>query len=355
MSQALLGIRNQRTALYYPYFSIPTNYLKQVLLYWDTISSIIPDMAEENNPNIYTPEMAYLESLSIFYPIRPEKFLLDPLNSQHRENIRAEFLSLLDSIHLQASPIKNATQIHMGKLYAAFTKDLEEHQLLLSTALSTDGFCQIDRHAGYVYMSILAKYLAESQFDLMVPVTNIKESHNFAFLQKRKLPQTVCFDFLLKDILPLPTDETSIDDILQFKTRRYDELLRFRLLLDDFNKKIGSCESLDEIHQMTASFKDDLVIGVSDIHRTLKESRISCIAGSIRTLITMAPSMFSAGCNASTLIEKNTFVKEALMLGSSFLGILYLGVELANYVNSKSAFKNISPYSYLLHAHRDFL
>ena len=80
----------KRTILYYPTIRIPTTiWLRQALLYWDEIASIVPRDYEDNAFDPYTPEIQYLKSEGQFRPIRPETFVADERGTKefHKELI----------------------------------------------------------------------------------------------------------------------------------------------------------------------------------------------------------------------------------------------------------------------------
>jgi hypothetical protein len=63
-----------RTVLYYPTIKVPEGkWLKQALLYWDNVASIVPYDYDGNVSIPFTSEIEFLLDEKIFKPVRPEK------------------------------------------------------------------------------------------------------------------------------------------------------------------------------------------------------------------------------------------------------------------------------------------
>lgn len=89
----------------------------------------------------------------------------------------------------------------------------------------------------------------------------------------------IAIDFELYGMLPVPSEDTPLADILEFKEQRRDELIAFRNHLDDiYQKIIGSADipraKNTEISKLEASLKDlNKVLGESGIRRVIASMR----------------------------------------------------------------------------------
>jgi hypothetical protein len=89
----------------------------------------------------------------------------------------------------------------------------------------------------------------------------------------------MAIDFELYGMLPVPSGDTPLADILEFKEKRRDELIAFRNHLDDiYQKIIGSADvpraKNTEISKLEASLKDlNKVLGESGIRRVITNMR----------------------------------------------------------------------------------
>jgi hypothetical protein len=69
-------MQSKRTILYYPSIRVPmTPWLRQVLLYWDEVSSIVPYEVENNAFFPISYDIQYLRDEGEFRPIHPEMLI----------------------------------------------------------------------------------------------------------------------------------------------------------------------------------------------------------------------------------------------------------------------------------------
>lgn len=110
--------------------------------------------------------------------------------------------------------------------------------------------------------------LGQENIDLVLPKNNFIKSDGIEIDLYRSLP--------------IPTTETSLEDILKFKDKRKDELLEFRYLMDTFYLEI--IKSGDSERAMIASV-DRIQKKISDIDRVMNESMFSRIKGNLKVNI----------------------------------------------------------------------
>ena len=110
--------------------------------------------------------------------------------------------------------------------------------------------------------------LGQENIDLVLPKNNFIKSDGIEIDLYRSLP--------------IPTTETSLEDILKFKDKRKDELLEFRYLMDTFYLEI--IKSGDSESAMIASV-DRIQKKISDIDRVMNESMFSRIKGNLKVNI----------------------------------------------------------------------
>lgn len=82
----------------------------------------------------------------------------------------------------------------------------------------------------------------------------------------------------LYEALPVPSGDVAIDDILEFKERRSDELISLRNHLDDVYQKIISSEDIDRARLTEIS---KLSKSLNDLHKAYDESISSKILSSV--------------------------------------------------------------------------
>lgn len=89
-------------------------------------------------------------------------------------------------------------------------------------------------------------------------------------------------DFELYGMLPIPSTDTPLNDILEFKEKQRDELLAFRVYLDEIYQQIISSADIPRAKNTELA---KLEIAVKDLDKLLKENLIKRTVGNIRNTI----------------------------------------------------------------------
>jgi hypothetical protein len=91
----------QRAILYYPTIDVPTgDWLRQALLYWDEVGSIVP--AQWEHSHRYRDDIRYLKDEGQFRAFRPELLTQSPALDRARKNLEREFITLVESPDFQS-------------------------------------------------------------------------------------------------------------------------------------------------------------------------------------------------------------------------------------------------------------
>lgn len=86
----------------------------------------------------------------------------------------------------------------------------------------------------------------------------------------------------LYDMLPVPSQDTPLLDILEFKHKRNDELVAFRCYLDELNEKIITSKDIPRAKNAQLS---RLELSLKDIDRTINESGFKRITTNLKHVI----------------------------------------------------------------------
>lgn len=300
-----------QSILYYPTIDIQDgNWLRNAVLYWDSVSSIVP--FEEYDQ--LSPELKYLKENGVYFP----SFPADLFQSRYADEFSTTFLSRLKNYTsqkttvshieqrcskktgrqpLQSSAIRARQRIHKKKIHAPLFYDLIHRQKIpptLRKLLSDnhliddygfDGWMEIDSNVAEIYMQTLAEYTAKSSCQEMVIGTDKRSNQEELYCRlPSSLPQ-VCYSLQLENCFPQPRMDTSYEDILAFKESRKQELQHFRILLRDLEKTLSNCQSAQEIKFAEESFREQWQVGIADMEKMYKDCGIACVLGSIRSLI----------------------------------------------------------------------
>lgn len=326
-----------RCILYYPHiYQISDNWLRQALLYWDEIGSIVPQSYEEKES--YTNELAFLKDQGIFRPFRTDIV--------HEKEESANFVNEIKDITLSDEFKKKVGkeservfnfQIYREKVhYYVF-------EFLKDTGLAKKGnsdWFSFEVNTGLLYMSLLAKYLASKNTESStICGTDLAEYEHLTFGAKSNSASSEGLKLKFLELLPVPTENVAFQDIVQFKKTRREELLSFRKVILDVQTKLQNCEDKYSATEVLTGFSEEMEIEQLRLRRLLDENRISFAAGTIETISKVKASDWIAGILSSGLSLAATF-----------------GINLSKYAidkrNEQSKLLHNSAFSYLYSAER---
>lgn len=147
----------------------------------------------------------------------------------------------------------------------------------------------------------------------------------------------------LYNSLPIPTEDTSLEDVLMFKDKRKDELLEFRSLMDNFYLEL--LKSGDSERAVIA-YIDRIQNKVGDIDRVMNESMFNRIRGNVKVRFDLKDAM------------QNTFIglagghKLGFPTTAAFLGFgsSFINIEAEMFLKPKNLSSELKDYAYLYYA-----
>jgi hypothetical protein len=245
----------RRTIIYYPNIDIPdSKWLRNSLLYWDEVSSIVPRSIETD---LYTNShlIAQLRDEGEYRAIFPDQLMQsDVFNDFENEvinklswNNRARFkryrnINEFGSIARTREPrslvhnekVFNNFDIHREKISNRIFEKLEQ-----SGMVSWNGdWMSFDDQSANIYMATLAKFSALSDANYTVIGTDkpnlINSVYPVSYLYRKPVKYTTPIVNLSLNILPTPTNDVPIEKIIKFKKKYREELLAFRNQINQF-------------------------------------------------------------------------------------------------------------------------
>lgn len=363
----------KRTILYYPTINIPSDsWLRHSLLYWDEVSSIVPKSWDDKILTSLSKDIHYLIDEGQFRPVKPEDLISKNANWQEFENFIQEFKEIIISPHFKAlinrnqffagrkyriheNKINSYLRIHHNKISDNIIDFLKEENLIESHPHHE--WIYFERNTALLYMSLLAKYLADidSNYTTIGTDNNAYEGLNFKRVSEENgFPVISCN---LNNILPTPLTNVPLKKIISFKKQREQNLRHFQSTISDFQRKISTASSRAEIKDITYNFEGNLINGVNDLSATLNDHKIDFAVKSVKSLINLKTPTSIA--SALTLVDSvaNLDYLHSIPLSLKFLGLGTMGaVELTtNYIennNKQRAKLRESPFSYVYYARK---
>lgn len=303
---------HERTALYYPYLVPRDNlWLKQALLFWDKLGSIIPEQAK-SVPGLFTDDLEYLESVGIFIPKDPTDFsyLINPdyIIEDMKQIITNPRFPIIKQQYFKAIGIQEqnsgsyVTAMYGDKFTPDIIRELRELGINIFESKSADEYMMGIVEAG-IYMSIFAKhfagassgYMARPDKQTIVPVTDSPAIRDLLYYISSSSDHSriTGINLILKNLFPSPGEDVPLTDILDFKIKRQDQLLRFRKVMDKYYRQLSQIKYPEELVMASNDIADEINDSVKELANAMKDARQSVIFSSAELLLEVGAATFS--------------------------------------------------------------
>lgn len=354
-----------QSILYFPSISIPRGrWLNNALLYWDSVSSIVP-----NRDFAVSPLLSRLSHYGVYRPVYPRELFCSAQQDLFIDEViermsvfirRYPHLQLV--AHNREDWIKLALPfdfLHQDKVMYILEDFFRKNGVLYDR--QEDGFYTMFRPAADLYLSILAKYMAKIADQDMVIGTD-RPAHFLRLyprLPKSGLPSTdelppfeLCFSIALDKALPSLNPDVPIETLLSFRETRHDELVHLQRVLAEFRTAVSTCASVPQLESEICSFRARWEQEVSDFARMLHESRINFIWGSLKTIAEISvPGLIET--LARYFVGGIPSWLAAAVCGAA--GLIGVGVSISNYRKDCSKIIRENPFAYLHFAQKNNL
>lgn len=346
-----------KRALFYPQIDIADEgWLKNAMLYWDEIYTIVPESISEP----YSTEAAKTfqsEGLLIPYVINPNTAVVRNLADEVIRYIRSPEGEDVLSLHKKWKSKALKEDIERSRIHP--DKMSNEIRHILSTDLSKknkEGFIETDRYFANYYMTLLAAGVSEDiSAGLLTNTGTYKRLAGVAsrgleppgaaattYSQQRgqRHPARSFKDGTLMNILIdkiTISPDTDIRKILRFRDRCRDELDQFRSAIDSLPFDISEEASLEDIYsEAEKQYRDEIAPTMETFRTTLREYGVNYTVD--RVLEISALSITTLGLFDGSA-EPIAFFTAA--------GILIAGHLVKYAINRQHRIRN-NPYSYLM-------
>lgn len=349
----------KQAILYYPTICVPSNrWLRQAVLYWDEIGSIVPQRYDDTELIPYTPDIQYLKDEGEFRPFRTD--LISRRTWKTVQNFENELVDTILSNEFQSmlppeSRRRLTARVHRDKVSNEVFDFLHDAGLADTREDDEDWYC-FERRAALLYMAILAKYLADEDTDAStVSGTNMRTYEHLNFHAKSNSNSFHGLNLKFFNILPVPREDNSLPDIIDFKRKRRVQLLQFRQILIEVQKTLGNCGNRSDVNDALADFNSQLDRELPNLGALLKDSKIATVAGSFEALIkTSAPGWITTAVVASGTVKNIVDVPVKWTLGGTLIaGTIGVGKYLIDKRNERRVAQRDSPFSYLYTAKQE--
>lgn len=344
-----------QTILYYPQIDILDGaWLRNAVLYWDEVSSIVPYKNYED----LSPELLYLQDQGVYRAVYPQDLFYSDFAEDFCNTIVNRISTYESTVSNSLNTSSRNVRIHKNKIYAPALHELIHYSKLPPNLLqllkdkrfvndfNTDGWMEMDSKIAQIYMRTLAEYSIKCSDKDIILGTDTVSSNREIYRNVPYSPntQTQCCKINIINCLPQPSLDVGFEEILDFKSRRKDELIAFKAKIREFETNIYNADSLEEIKHYENQFKESWQQCSNDYYRVLKEARIRFYLSSLVSLVALP----LVGQLLSPYIGQN--LTTAIQSG---IPLLNIGIEYYEYKNKVSPAKSDGGFSYIIKANRD--
>lgn len=182
-------------------------------------------------------------------------------------------------------------------------------------------------------------------------IWSIAQPTKEVILPRKDSIETRSIQVELFNCLPVPTSNVNLEDILNFKERRHDELKEFRWLLDSMYEEIINSADKDLTKNKCIEKLQQKII---EINRVMDESKIKRCLRSMKAEINVGEIIV-----AGAKIGFGTMVGGAIgkTAEGALLGLAASSINISKEISliPKDIPENLKDYAYLFHAHKELI
>jgi hypothetical protein len=364
----------KRTIMYYPTIDIPSgDWLRNAVLYWDEVSSIVPRSWREDDSISLSPDIRLLLDEGLFRPIHPDQLLQNPNFWEDVGEMTEEFIATVKSDHFKgllkrrkfslskvhrekmtkSRMTGKGSRLHLDKTNAQILAFLKDEKLAKENKNNWQWY-QVESTTALLYMSLLAKFIAAADMGHTVIGTDLRVYERLNFQQIRLGEGMPIINCNFNGLIPSPARTASMKDLVKFRNKRKSNLISFRRFLLDIQSRLTSATTNAEVKEILVTAQEDLKKGLKDLKDVFKDSRIDMVVKSVKSILNAQSSTVITG-GAVLLNEKfrvtglPEWIKASAIAAAGIIDITSGFLEARN---QRREYERNSPFSYLYHAQR---
>jgi hypothetical protein len=342
-----------KEGLYYPFIDISNEgWLKSALLYWDSLTTIVPEGFRSHRENPTSRELAAASFLN------PEFVAPGMPELEQAADDSIAFLDSAEGLSLVATSRRPHSRdpdvewhpeaIHSRKLLDRVVNDLRSRGLEIAPH---GDWLRVPGWFARYYMTVLATRLARSRGQSIVTDDPAVEplANRAVRGDSEKVPAAIAQGLLATMVLQTVhvNESTPVSKLLEFRDKHSRELGAFRTSIRELLKPLnGEIDLIPLQKHLATVFTDQINPSLDAIRGRLNDNRIACGYNNLQ-----ASTLFSAGATAlSTALGTLALGPFGLFAGVGVSILLSLG----NYQIQRRDILRGSPYSYVLQAEQHF-
>lgn len=276
-------------ALYYPSFIPPEQWLKDNLLLWDRLGSIIPYRLRQVAD---TDDLDFLSSNGLYGQFDPEPQLSQ---AAFAEPLEAEFADRIDTPDFRAQLVDNysAVDVSLGKATGGLVGILRDRGWVIREEFE---WIKVPAPVGHLYISLLAKHLAGASSEgFVLPGTDHFASESATY-GGTGANLEVGMRLQLEKVFPRVNPSASLYDVVRFRQEHGSQLVSYRNFVMTATKGLRDATTQAELTEAAASLTDQLRVKDDEFQRLMGSLKDQTSKGSLSLLFELgAPAVVATG------------------------------------------------------------
>lgn len=349
-------------ALFYPTIDIRNeDWLKNAVLFWDEIYTIVPSSIRnpyQENATEYLADEGILKPM----PVNPDQHFIEDLTAD-----TLNYLNTNEGLQLLTQSQGRNSVIHRDKLPRDVSRIFDIHpeklpyeiQHQLRRSMTDEGWFRVDSNFAVFYMTLLANKICEQKSIALLTDNSLTSNlsdlvrldnqiaikgrdYDFHHYHRNEryihLAQGLLTNLIIQGIKVSKT--SSLEDVVNFKKRHRDELGLFRTNISKLTKDIPKNTSIEAFKQQVEDiYNDEFLPSYNNFKKSLDGAGIKWTADNF-----MKVSFFSTSATAIPMTLLGLSLPQALLAGA---GVSIISSLVSYNVDKRDRLRN-NPYSYLL-------
>ena len=194
------------------------------------------------------------------------------------------------------------------------------------------------------YMAVLAKFVASViEDDLIIPSTDYRRFSDISF--ENGIQSENAVNLVFQNCLPIPDNSVELSDIIDFKNKHRQELIKFRKFYTQTQNQIKECRDSIDLKESLLTFKEKIELELSELEKLYSKNKIKTIFSNLDSLFGIEkPKLFTSLLEAG-IISTAIDPKIGIGIGS----VLVIGKIIDNIVSKPN---KSNEFNYLFEARR---
>jgi len=270
-----------------------------------------------------------------------------------KQDFLMDITNIFDSsefqLYYQHGEKKYDSRVHIEKMDEEIKEFLQSRNLI-DKKPQVGQWCNFERRAALLYMATLAKHAALLKKGY-TPSTADKRYLEFLY-RKNLNSEGICSTILLSE-LPVPKENVSIRQIIDFKDKHRLELDNLQSLIINFESKIKAANSVGSINEIANEFGANISHGIRQLEENGRRSQLELGIGSLTTFLETKPTVWDGTIIAAAL-GAGVICPPAFLLPAIY-GVIRVGGYVIAKRNENYIKRQEDPISFLYNAKKEGL